>query len=84
VVEGVAGAAIGLATAPLWLFGGGPGYQAYNDAPPPYYRGDNVAPVVRTPNGPYYAYNRYSGQVYGSCVLDLGYGRTQPCDAGGR
>lgn len=30
-----------------------------------------------------YAYNRFSGQRYQSCVFDEGYGRTRPCDAGG-
>jgi hypothetical protein len=29
-----------------------------------------------------YGYNRFSGQVYQSCVEDLGYGRVRPCDAG--
>ena len=31
-----------------------------------------------------YGYNRFSGQVYQSCMEDLGYGRVRPCDAGGR
>jgi hypothetical protein len=31
-----------------------------------------------------YAYNRFSGQRYQSCVEDLGYGRVRPCDAGRR
>jgi hypothetical protein len=44
---------------------------------------DNVGSIVRTPGAPYYAYNRWSGQYHRSCVIDLGYGRTQPCDAGG-
>jgi hypothetical protein len=30
-----------------------------------------------------YAYNRFSGQRYQTCVFDEGYGRTRPCDAGG-
>jgi hypothetical protein len=29
-----------------------------------------------------YAYNRFSGQRYMSCVTDEGYGRVRPCDAG--
>ena len=29
-----------------------------------------------------YGYNRFSGQVYQSCMEDLGYGRVRPCDAG--
>jgi hypothetical protein len=29
-----------------------------------------------------HSYNRFSGQVYQSCVEDLGYGRVRPCDAG--
>jgi hypothetical protein len=29
-----------------------------------------------------HGYNRFSGQVYQSCVEDLGYGRVRPCDAG--
>ena len=29
-----------------------------------------------------YAYNRYSGQRYQTCVFDEGYGRVRPCDAG--
>lgn len=45
---------------------------------------DPVAAIVMTPHGPGYAYNRYSGQVYHSCVIDLGYGRTRPCDGGNR
>lgn len=79
---GVAGAVVGLATAPFWLFGGYPYYGGGYEAGP-YEGGYAVAPVVRTPGRSYYAYNRYSGQIYGSCVIDLGYGRTQPCDAGG-
>jgi hypothetical protein len=81
IVGDAAGAVVGAATAPLWGFGGEPYYddrQAYSGP------GYEVAPVVRTPHAPYYAFNRYSGQTYGSCVIDLGYGRTQPCDAGGR
>jgi hypothetical protein len=35
-------------------------------------------------DGQYYAYNRFSGQRYYSCVEDLGYGRVRPCDAGRR
>ena len=35
-------------------------------------------------DGIYYAYNRFSGQRYSSCVEDLGYGRVRPCDAGRR
>lgn len=31
-----------------------------------------------------YAYNRFSGQRYMSCVFDEGYGRVRPCDAGSR
>jgi hypothetical protein len=31
-----------------------------------------------------FGYNRFSGQVYQSCVEDLGYGRVRPCDSGGR
>lgn len=31
-----------------------------------------------------YAYNRFSGQRYFSCMIDEGYGRVRPCDAGGR
>lgn len=31
-----------------------------------------------------YAFNKFSGQVYYSCMLDLGYGRVRPCDAGSR
>jgi hypothetical protein len=27
--------------------------------------------------------NRFSGQVYQTCMLDEGYGRVRPCDAGG-
>lgn len=30
-----------------------------------------------------YGFNRFGGQRYYSCVLDEGYGRTRPCDAGG-
>jgi hypothetical protein len=48
-----------------------------------HYHRDNVGSIVRTPGAPYYAYNRWSGQYHRSCVIDLGYGRTQPCDAGG-
>jgi hypothetical protein len=78
----IAGTAAPALADPLWGHRGGYyddyGYQAQYHG-----RGYDVAPVVRTPRAPYYAYNRYSGQVYGSCVIDLGYGRTQPCDAGG-
>jgi hypothetical protein len=35
-------------------------------------------------DGSPYGYNRYSGQRNQSCVFDEGYGRTRPCDAGGR
>jgi hypothetical protein len=35
-------------------------------------------------DGGYYAYNRFCGQRYYSCVEDLGYGRVRPCDAGRR
>jgi hypothetical protein len=31
-----------------------------------------------------YAFNRFSGQVYYTCMEDLGYGRVRPCDAGRR
>jgi hypothetical protein len=42
---------------------------------------DNVGSVGQDGYG--YGYNRFSGQRYQSCVFDEGYGRTQPCDAGG-
>ena len=29
-----------------------------------------------------HGYNRFGGQVYQSCMEDLGYGRVRPCDAG--
>jgi hypothetical protein len=43
---------------------------------------DNVGSLGYDGRG--YGYNRYSGQVYQSCMEDLGYGRVRPCDAGGR
>jgi hypothetical protein len=61
LAAGVAGAVVGAATAPFWLFGG-PAYYDY---------------------GPRYAYNRYGYNYGGSCMIDEGYGRTIPCDAGG-
>lgn len=75
VATGVAGAVVGAATTPLWMMDG-----AFDSAPDA--RGQFVAPVINTPRGPYYAYSRYSGQVYSSCVIDEGYGRTRSCDAG--
>ncbi len=30
-------------------------------------------------NGTPYGYNRFSGQQYNECVIDLGYGRVQAC-----
>ncbi len=49
------------------------------DRPVPSY--DNVGSVGQDGYG--YGYNRFSGQRYQTCVFDEGYGRTQPCDAGG-
>lgn len=34
-------------------------------------------------NGTPYGYNRWSGRQNFECQIDLGYGRTAPCDAGG-
>lgn len=33
-------------------------------------------------NGTPYGYNRWSGQQYNECVIDLGYGRVQACGGG--
>lgn len=45
-------------------------------------RRDNVGSTGN--DGSAYGYNRYTGQRNQSCVFDEGYGRTRPCDAGGR
>lgn len=45
----------------------------------PRYR-DNVGSIAYDGYG--YGYNRFSGQRYMSCMVDLGYGRVEPCDAG--
>jgi hypothetical protein len=61
----------------------GPGYRDRNGSQRPYgWSRDNVGSLGY--DGRYYAYNRFSGQRYGSCVEDLGYGRVRPCDAGQR
>jgi hypothetical protein len=31
-----------------------------------------------------YGRNRFTGQRYHKCTMDLGYGRTEPCDGGHR
>jgi hypothetical protein len=50
---------------------------------PPFRQGqDNVGSLGYDGRG--FGYNRFSGQVYQSCVEDLGYGRVRPCDSGGR
>jgi hypothetical protein len=54
----------------------------YNDFAPGYGGVDTVGSLGY--DGWYYAYNRFSGQRYFSCVEDLGYGRVRPCDAGRR
>ena len=43
---------------------------------------DNVGSLAYDGRG--YAYNRFSGQRYYSCVIDEGYGRVTYCDASGR
>lgn len=56
-------------------YGPGPGYYGG------YYGGpDTVGSLTYGPGG--YAYNRFSGQRYQTCVFDEGYGRVRPCDAG--
>jgi hypothetical protein len=54
----------------------------YGDVAPWFGRPDTVGSLGY--DGVYYAYNRFSGQRYFSCVEDLGYGRVRPCDAGRR
>lgn len=51
-----------------------PGYYAHFGGP------DTVGSLTYTWDG--YAYNRFSGQRYQTCVFDEGYGRVRPCDAG--
>ncbi|HEY0439886.1 MAG TPA: hypothetical protein VGD36_07400 [Xanthobacteraceae bacterium] len=55
-----------------------PGYYGYGG--PQYGGPDTVGSLGYTPDG--YAYNRFSGQRYQTCMLDEGYGRVRPCDAG--
>ena len=48
----------------------------------PYGRGqDTVGSLGTDSQGR--TFNRFTGQVYYSCMLDEGYGRVRPCDAGG-
>jgi hypothetical protein len=58
------------------------GYNGYNGVAPGWGGPDTVGSLGY--DGHYYAYNRFSGQQYYSCMLDLGYGRVRPCDAGSR
>lgn len=41
---------------------------------------DTVGSIVY--DGVGYGYNRFTGQRYMSCMIDEGYGRVHPCDAG--
>jgi hypothetical protein len=59
------------------VYGGGYYYAA------PWFGGPDTVGSLGFDRG-YYAYNRFSGQHYYSCVEDLGYGRVRPCDAGRR
>jgi hypothetical protein len=43
---------------------------------------DNVGSIYRGGHG--YGHNRFTGERYHKCMEDLGYGRAEPCDAGGR
>jgi hypothetical protein len=64
------------------VYRGGYYYNGYNGAAPWWGGPDTVGSLGY--DGRYYAYNRFSGQHYYSCMLDLGYGRVRPCDAGSR
>lgn len=61
----------------------GPRYRDRTDWQQPYGWGRDTVGSLGY-DGHYYAYNRFSGQRYRSCVEDLGYGRVGPCDAGRR
>jgi hypothetical protein len=62
---------------------GGPAPYYYYDDFNTWFGGPDTVGSVGY-DGRYYAYNRFSGQRYSSCVEDLGYGRVRPCDAGRR
>jgi hypothetical protein len=51
--------------------------ERYGWGPQP---GDTIGSLGHDSRGN--SYNRFSGQVYQSCMEDLGYGRVRPCDAG--
>jgi hypothetical protein len=56
-------------------------YYQYRAAPAPMFH-DNVGSLAQDRFG--HSYNRFSGQRYFQCMMDEGYGRVRPCDAGGR
>lgn len=57
-----------------------PAYPPGYAGGPSYWNRDTVGSTGY--NGSPYGYNRYSGQQNYECKIDLGYGRTAPCDAG--
>ncbi len=57
-----------------------PAYPPGYAGGPSYWNRDTVGSTGY--NGSPYGYNRYSGRQNYECKIDLGYGRTAPCDAG--